>query len=210
MSDNYHQAVMGGTGANHVMMGTGDAIFWSDGNGNPTTPPSHIANPNPLPGSDDQYTVDIGFDGNFTECGTRTQPGILPIVTYLASLPYHPRPNCAPNHYYMVNNDNPGFLPTALLIPRASQRVAPFRRQTSARSAKRLTTRASLGPTTAALTMPQSPSQNDPTSTDPTVQIGRAYCNICNFESYSNAIMGNTAQRTAHIKDATDFFGAVG
>ena len=31
MSDNYHQAVMGGTGANHVMMGTGDAIFWSDG-----------------------------------------------------------------------------------------------------------------------------------------------------------------------------------
>jgi phospholipase C len=44
MSDNYHQAMMGGTGANHVMLGTGDAIFWSDGNGNPTTPPSHIAN----------------------------------------------------------------------------------------------------------------------------------------------------------------------
>ena len=33
MSDNYHQAVMGGIGANHVMMGTGDAIFWSDGKG---------------------------------------------------------------------------------------------------------------------------------------------------------------------------------
>ena len=47
MSDNYHQAFMGGTGANHVMLGTGDAIFWSDGNGNPTTPPSHIANPEP-------------------------------------------------------------------------------------------------------------------------------------------------------------------
>src|SRR3984957_16505248 len=36
MSDNYHQAVMGGTGANHIMMGSGDAFFWSDGNGNPT------------------------------------------------------------------------------------------------------------------------------------------------------------------------------
>ena len=36
---------MGGTGANHVMLGTGDAIFWSDGKGNPTMPPSHIANP---------------------------------------------------------------------------------------------------------------------------------------------------------------------
>src|SRR5499427_7428066 len=52
MSDNFHQSVMGGTGANHVMLGTGDAIFWSDGHGNPTTPPSHIANPDPLPGTD--------------------------------------------------------------------------------------------------------------------------------------------------------------
>ncbi|HYK39631.1 MAG TPA: alkaline phosphatase family protein, partial [Candidatus Eremiobacteraceae bacterium] len=39
MSDNFHQSVMGGTGANHVMLGLGDAIFWSDGKGNPTTPP---------------------------------------------------------------------------------------------------------------------------------------------------------------------------
>src|SRR5260370_23692105 len=39
MSDNYHQAVMGGTGANHVMLGTADAIWFSDGNGNPATPP---------------------------------------------------------------------------------------------------------------------------------------------------------------------------
>jgi phospholipase C len=35
MSDNYHQAVMGGTGANHVMLGSGDAIWFSDGNGKP-------------------------------------------------------------------------------------------------------------------------------------------------------------------------------
>ena len=34
MSDNYHQAVLGGTGANHIMMGTGDAIWFSDGAGN--------------------------------------------------------------------------------------------------------------------------------------------------------------------------------
>jgi len=41
MSDNYHQAVYGGTGANHVMMGTGDAIWFSDGNGNPAVPPNN-------------------------------------------------------------------------------------------------------------------------------------------------------------------------
>src|SRR6202789_1758318 len=111
MSDNYHQAMMGGTGANHVMLGTGDAIFWSDGNGNPTTPPSHIANPDPLPGTDDVYTVDLNFDGNFAECGNPTQPGVKVIRQYLESLPYDPKPNCDAGHYYMVNNDNPGFLP---------------------------------------------------------------------------------------------------
>ena len=47
MSDNFHQSFMGGTGANHVMLGTGDAIFWSDGQGNPTVPPARIANPDP-------------------------------------------------------------------------------------------------------------------------------------------------------------------
>jgi phospholipase C len=110
MSDNFHQSVMGGTGANHVMLGTGDAIFWSDGHGNPTTPPSHIANPDPLLGTDNVYTVDINFDGNFAKCADPTQPGIKPIRDYLQSLPYDPDPKCQPGHFYMVNNDNPGFL----------------------------------------------------------------------------------------------------
>src|ERR1700686_4627613 len=111
MSDNFHQSVMGGTGANHVMLGTGDAIFWSDGKGNPTTPPSHITNPDPLPNTDDVYTVDLLFDGNFTECGDLSQPGIKPIHDYLASLPYRPDSKCQPGRFYMVNNDAPGFLP---------------------------------------------------------------------------------------------------
>ena len=33
LSDNFHQSFQGGTGANHFMFGTGDAGFWSDGNG---------------------------------------------------------------------------------------------------------------------------------------------------------------------------------
>jgi hypothetical protein len=31
MSDNFHQSIQGGTGANHVALGTGDAIWFSDG-----------------------------------------------------------------------------------------------------------------------------------------------------------------------------------
>jgi phospholipase C len=45
MSDNYHQPVLGGTGANHVMMGAGALVWFSDGEGNPATPPSYRVNP---------------------------------------------------------------------------------------------------------------------------------------------------------------------
>jgi phospholipase C len=82
MSDNYHQGVLGGTGANHVMLGTGDAIWFSDGAGNPAVPPnnpvnpltpgqplpgyssalSEIENPNPFPGTNNFYTQD-GYGG---------------------------------------------------------------------------------------------------------------------------------------------------
>ena len=77
MSDNYHQPVMGGTGANHIMLGTGDAIFFSDSKGNPAVPPHNqlvwkgtpnagvvdqIENPNPAPGTNNWYTED-GYGG---------------------------------------------------------------------------------------------------------------------------------------------------
>ncbi len=209
MSDNFHQSVMGGTGANHVMLGTGDAIFWSDGRGNATVPPSHIANPNPLPGTDDVYTVDLNFDGNFTECADLTQPGIKPITDYLESLPYHPNPNCQPHHYYMVNNDNPGFLPdgtvdTVGIAKGGSVPPTNVRTIGEALNEKNVSWAYYGGAYAAAVAL-----QHDPTSANPGVQVGAAYCNICNFESYGTAIMGNPAQRTAHIKDTNDFFAAI-
>jgi acid phosphatase len=209
MSDNFHQSFMGGTGANHVMLGSGDAIFWSDGRGNPTTPPARIANPDPLPGSDNQYTVDINFDGNFTECGDPTQPGIAPIRDYLASLPYNPDPKCKPGHFYMINNDSPGFLPDGTVDTKGIAKggsIPPVNTRTigEALNEKGISWAYYGGAYNAAVAL-----QHNPTSTDPTVQIGAAYCNICNFESYATAIMGDPAQRAAHIKDATDFFEAI-
>lgn len=209
MSDNFHQSVMGGTGANHVMLGTGDAIFWSDGNGNPTTPPSHLANPNPLPGTDDVYTVDLNFDGNFTECADPAQPGILPIVNYLQSLSYNPDPKCVPGHYYMINNDSPGFLPdgtvdTAGIAKGGSIPPTNVRTIGEALNQKGVSWAYYGGAYHAALEL-----EHNPNTTNPAVLVGAAYCNICNFESYATAIMGNTAQRTAHIKDTKDFFNAI-
>ena len=213
MSDNYHQAVMGGTGANHVMLGTGDAIFWSDGNGTPTTPPSHIANPNPLPGSDNQYTVDINFDGNFTECADSSQPGVDAVRDYLATLPYRPHPNCEPGHFYMVNNNNPGFLPDGTVDTKGiagGGSIPPTNVRTigDELNDKGISWAYYGGAYNAAVALQKLKEQGQTTS-DPTILIGAAYCNICNFESYNNSIMGNAAQRAAHIKDATDFFAAV-
>jgi phospholipase C len=209
MSDNFHQSFMGGTGANHVMLGTGDAIFWSDGNGNPTTPPSHIANPNPLPGTDNVYTVDLFFDGNFTECGDTAQPGVKPIVDYLGSLPYHPSSNCKPGHFYMINNDSPGFLPDGTVDAAGIAKggsVPPTNIRTigDALNDKGISWAYYGGAYNAAVAL-----QHDPSNPNPTVQVGRAYCNICNFESYATSIMGDPAQRAAHIKDTTDLYAAI-
>ncbi len=213
MSDNYHQATMGGTGQNHIYLGSGDAIFWSDGKGNPTVPPSHIANPNPIAGSNDQYIVDINFDGNFTECADSTQPGIAPIRNYLATLPYHPNPNCEKNHFYMVNNDSPGFLPDGTVdtkgiagggsIPPVNNRMIG-----DALNEKGISWAYYGGAYNAAVKLQQLKEQGLTTS-DPSILVGAAYCNICNFESYTNSIMGNATQRAAHMKDTIDFFNAV-
>jgi phospholipase C len=79
MSDNFHQSVDGGTGANHIMFGHADAIWFSDANGNPARPPENVAvftkpydgdanpdkgvvqeieNPDPAAGTNNWYTED--------------------------------------------------------------------------------------------------------------------------------------------------------
>src|SRR5262249_48556759 len=108
-SDNFHQSVMGGTAANHVMLGTGDAVFWSDGNGNAISPPSTARTASPTPQLN--TTTPSTTDGNWSDCSDAIQPGARPIADYLAALPYTPHPNCASGHFYMLNNVNPAFRP---------------------------------------------------------------------------------------------------
>lgn len=134
MSDNFHQSVNGGTGANHIMLGHADAIWFSDGHGKALVPPHNVEvdkgtangsvvdeveNPNPAIGTNNWYTED-GYGGgsfgspsygggSYTDCADMTQPGVAPIVNYLQSLPHPVKPNCDPGHYYLLNNYNPGF-----------------------------------------------------------------------------------------------------
>jgi phospholipase C len=109
----------------------------------------------------------------------------------------------------MINNDSPGFLPDGTIDTTGITRGGSIPPQTvrtigEALNEKGVSWAYYGGAYNAAVAL-----QHDPTSTNPLVQIGAAYCNICNFESYASAIMGDPAQRAAHIKDATDFFAAI-
>jgi phospholipase C len=118
ISDNYHQSVMGGTGANHIMLGTGDMAYYQDAQGNPLTPPANqIENPNPKPGTNNNYTQDGYSGGSYSECSDPGQPGVGPILSYLESLPYEPfrDGDCAPGAYYLLNNYLPGYTPSGQL-----------------------------------------------------------------------------------------------
>src|SRR4029077_19112851 len=80
-------------------------------NGQATPPASQVANPDPQSPTSDKYKV----DRSWTNCSDRNQPGIAPIVDYLATLRYRPRSNCDAGHFYMVNNLSPGFLPNGVV-----------------------------------------------------------------------------------------------
>jgi phospholipase C len=215
LSDNFHQSFHGGTGANHFMLGTGDAAFWSDGAGNPTVPTttSQIANPNPVAGTVNRYSV----DGNFSACADINQAGVKPIVTYLENLPYSAEPNCQPNHYYMLNNTNPGFLPNGALAGAGNLPPSPVKTIGDSLNAKQISwayyggayNDAVILSNEAVAANPTSPNLTAAAIADSAHALGVAYCQICNPFQYATSIMGNSAQRAAHIKDTADLITAI-
>jgi phospholipase C len=133
LNDNFHQSIMGGTGANHIMLGYGEAIYYADANGNPATPPSNqIENPNTQSGTNNWWTQDGYSGGSYVNCADETQPGIKPIKDYLRSLPYNAlKRDCKQGAYYLVNNYNPGYLGTGVAAPLGAQQftIPPSRQR---------------------------------------------------------------------------------
>jgi acid phosphatase len=111
IADNYHQSVMGGTGANFVALSTGHAAVYLD-RGQPAVPPaSQIENPDPRHGTNNWYTQSGYRSGSYVACADATQPGVKAIRDYLAGLPYKVfnDGNCTPGSYYLVNNYATGY-----------------------------------------------------------------------------------------------------
>lgn len=191
-SDNFHQSFMGGTGANHMMLGTGDAIFFTDGKGNPAVPPPElIANPDPQTGSRNRYIR----NGRWVECGDGSAPGVRPIVDYLRKMGLPSK--CEGGRYYMINNTPPAFLANGTLRSGSPGSFVPpsnLRTIGDALSEKGISWVYYGGAFNAARRLDR---------------LGQAYCQICNPFQYVSSFMTNPAQRAEHLKDVADLFSAL-
>jgi phospholipase C len=237
MSDNFHQSVQGGTGANHIMLGHGDAIWFSDGNGNAMEPPENVEvfqgtidqgtvnqveDPDPAAGTNNWYTED-GYGagsfgsgpssggGSYSECADPTQPGVAAVDSYLQSLPHPVDPHCEVGHYYLLNNYNPGYFGDGSnAYTDMNPNNTPFTVPPSAVP--------SIGDSLNAknITWKYYGDQWNNYLTDkyqlnyfPDGAATDEYCNICNPFQYDTSIMGNPAQVAAHIQDTANLYSDI-
>ena len=235
MSDNFHQAVKGGTGANHIMLGTSDAIYFSDGAGHAQVPPnnplnpaapgtpidgaanslSEIENPNPQPGTNNYYTQD-GYGGGSGVPGAASNYGGGSYV------------NCS-------DPAQPGVADQLDYLKKLPDPVKP----NCANSAYYLVNNYNpgyFGDGTNAYTDTNANNYvyTVPPSSVPTIgdllidhkvswkyygdQFNEylndkydtsptdEYCNICNWAQYDTRIMTNPGLRKAHLADTTDLY----
>ncbi len=190
-SDNYHQAQMGGTMVEHFYIAMADTIFYSDGKGAPATPPAgFIADPSPQAGTVNRYSK----DGWYTACADETQPGVQPVVRYLAALPYAPKPNCEPGHYYALNNREPGYKADGTLSTNP-EAIPPSNARSigNALAEEGISFRYYGGGFNAA-------KAGQPNS----------YCGVCNPFQYQASIMADAGKRAEHLKDVQDLFADIG
>jgi phospholipase C len=232
MSDNFHQSVMGGTGANHVMLGTGDAIWFSDGRGHARRPPHNelvaagspnagvvdeIENPDPQPGTNNWYTQDGYGSGSFgsassgggtySECADASAPGVGQLVHYLGSLPRPIHPNCERGHYYLLNNYNPGYYGDGrdayADITNPNQTVFTIPPSTLRNIGDALNEKN--------ISWAYYGDQWKTYLANPDgnyVTADNTYCNICNPFQYATSIMTNASGR-AHNQDTTDLYAGI-
>ena len=195
ISDNYHQPSMGGTGLDSIFAGFADALWYTDKNGKPATPPTNeIENPNPQQHTNNWYTQDGYSGGSYSACADSSQPGVDQVVDYLHSLPHKIAANCQSGHYYLLNNYNPGYFGNGTVDTVDTFAIPPV-------------TTHSIGDDLHAAHVSvtwfgEGWDQYVANSQDPT----NVYCNICNPFNYETSIMANPALRTSMIKDTKDFY----
>jgi phospholipase C len=198
ISDNFHQSVMGGTGANHIMFGFGDSIFYTNANGVAAVPPTNqVENPNPQPSTNNFYDQDGYGGGSYVNCGDISQPGVPAVTNYLQSLKRPVPANCVKGDYYLVNNYNPGYAGDGTLYSTLSPFTIPP------------TSQKSIGDDLVAHNVPFKyfGEDWDLFVTDPTESNSfNEYCNICNPFEYQTQFFGTQANREKYNGDTTELY----
>jgi acid phosphatase len=190
ISDNYHQAVQGGTGANHIALGTGFAASFQNSKGQAAKPPANeIENPNPKTGTNNNYRQDGYLGGSYSECANSKAPGVSAVDGYLATLPYKVFRNCQPGRYYILNNYNPGY------NANGTRDTGPF--TVPPQKSDYVT----IGNALSAHHISWGYFGEGYNHGNPTFD----YCPICDPMQYSTSIMTNPALRANTQHDANDF-----
>lgn len=220
LNDNYHQAVMGGTYANHMMIGYADSLYYSDANGDPakpdhvpvpgSNPPAYVdevENPNPAPGTNNWYTNDGYGGGSYTNCSDYNQPGVATIVNYLTAMNVPAR--CAPGAYYLLNNYVPAYIGSGQTDPinNGPFTLPPVIKQHHIGDllSQAHVSWAYFGERWNDFKTAPGEGANFG-SLDPVAYL---YCNICNPFLYSASVMTDTTAREAHNKDTLDLYDAI-
>src|ERR1700742_3553864 len=210
LSDNFHQSVMGGTGANHIMFGYADALWYSDGKGGALTPPTNqIENPNPQTGTNNYYDQDGYGGGSYSACADLSQPGVPAVVNYLQALPRPVKPNCEGGHYYLLNNYNPGYLGNGVALQLS---VSPFTiPPTSVRHIGDVLMEGNVsfayyGEHWNRYVADSIAGEADPKAVPNPYDV---YCNICNPFQYATDIMTSDKLRGEHVKDTDDLYAQI-
>lgn len=183
MSDNYHQAIMGGTGANHIAIGTAAEAVYRNAAGQLAPPPANqVEDPNAYPGSNNAYTNDGYSGGSYTNCSDPAAPGVASIMHYLHTLPYKAfrGGDCTPGASYLLNNYNPGYLENGQPAP-----LGP----------KDYTVPPQTFPTIANSLSSHGISWGYFGQGYNNGNVSSEYCNICDPFAYSSSIMTNPALR---------------
>lgn len=198
ISDNYHQATMGGSVTAAFAIGFGDNPFFSDGNGNLAVPSGSIADPDPVAGTVNTYQS----VGTWIKCSDPMQPGVGAISDYLASLPYRVTPNCAPGAYYPIRDADLPYAANGVLVTASSTTMPPIsqRHIGDTLNEKGISWVYYGGGYDAAVNVANG-------AKDLVNEVFNAgYCGICNPFQYAKSIMSDPAQRAAHLKDVLDLF----
>ena len=107
ISDNHHQFVMGGTGANFFSIATGDLPVYKINGALASPPANQVENPNPAPGTDNFYRQDGYQGGSYVNCSDAQQPGVGVILAVLRKKGV--ASHCEPGAWYLVNNYGAGY-----------------------------------------------------------------------------------------------------